>query len=93
MMNQVRAHLWITGRVQGVCFRFETQRAALQFHVSGWVRNLSDGRVEALVEGPEDDVAKTIAWCHQGPPGSRVDDVQIHWESYQGDLSGFTITR
>lgn len=81
-MRQVR--LYITGRVQGVFFRAETQIAAKGLNINGWVRNLPDGRVEALIEGEDTDVDKMIAWCHQGPPAARVENVVIREEHCTG---------
>ncbi len=92
MENPIRAHAIITGRVQGVFFRMETQRAARNHGVSGWVRNKMDGSVEALFEGEAVDVKATLAWCRQGPPISRVNDVQASWQDYVGEFSGFEVT-
>ena len=74
MEETVRAHLIISGRVQGVFYRMETKSAADRFGVSGWVRNRRDGRVEALVEGEKQQVDALIQWCRKGPPppGSRM---------------------
>jgi acylphosphatase len=91
MSSFTRAHLIISGRVQGVFFRVETQYAAQNLGVNGWVRNLPDGTVEALFEGAADAVEAMIEWCRKGPPRSRVDDVNIHWEAYQGDKLDFSI--
>ena len=88
-----RAHLIISGRVQGVFYREETRRAAEQAGVSGWVRNLADGTVEALFEGPAAAVETMIAWCHQGSPMARVAEVRVTRETYLGDQSGFVIRR
>ena len=90
-MTQSRAHLIISGRVQGVCFRIETARAARPLNVRGWVRNLPDGSVEALFEGEKADVERAIQWCRKGPPRARVDQVQVHDEPYRGDLKAFDI--
>ncbi len=92
MDNPVRAHAVITGQVQGVFFRMETQRAARSHGVNGWVRNKLDGSVEAVFEGDEAGVKATLAWCRQGPPISRVDDVQVSWQDYVGEFSGFEVT-
>jgi len=92
MTEQVRAHLIISGRVQGVCFRMETRDAAQRHNVSGWVRNLPNGSVEAVLEGPGEAVNQTIEWCRQGPPLSRVYDVKVDWEDYQGEFDRFSIT-
>ncbi|MFZ1985748.1 MAG: acylphosphatase [Desulfatitalea sp.] len=87
----VRAHVIVSGRVQGVFFRAETRRAAERLGVHGWVRNRADGSVEALFEGQQAAVNDAIAWCHHGSPMARVTDVQVSWETYLGDLAGFSI--
>lgn len=74
------AHVYISGRVQGVFFRDSTRQQARAASVSGWVRNTDDGRVEAVFEGPRDAVQRIVQWCHSGPPHARVDDVQVEWE-------------
>jgi acylphosphatase len=86
-----RVHLYIKGRVQGVFFRAETQKAAQGFNITGWVRNIADGRVEALIEGEDADVNKMIAWCHKGPPAARVEEVIITEEPFTGKYLDFTI--
>jgi acylphosphatase len=92
MEDKARARLFIAGRVQGVAFRWETQRAAARCGVTGWVRNLPDGRVEALVEGPRQQVADLVDWCRKGPPVAQVDSLDVQWEDYQGEFAGFEIT-
>jgi acylphosphatase len=92
MEENARARLLISGRVQGVAFRWETQRAAEDRRVVGWVRNLPDGRVEALLEGPRSNVNALIDWCRKGPPIARVDSLDIQWEDYTGEFQGFDIT-
>lgn len=89
-MSTVRAHLIISGRVQGVWFRASTREVAEQLGVSGWVRNIPGGRVEAVFEGDPEAVRQAIDWCHQGPPGARVDRVDVTWEEPVGE-KGFTI--
>jgi acylphosphatase len=91
MEEQARAHLIVSGRVQGVCFRAETQRAARIFGVSGWVRNRRDGTVEAIVEGAKKDVTSLINWCNAGPRLSRVETVDITWQNFNGEFSEFGI--
>jgi acylphosphatase len=86
-----RVHVYINGRVQGVFFRAETQRAAKGFNLTGWVRNMADGRVEALFEGEDKNVDKMIAWCHIGPPAARVKEVLTEEESYTGEFRDFSI--
>jgi acylphosphatase len=83
--------LIISGRVQGVWFRAKTQKTAIALGVCGWVRNLPDGTVEALVEGRQDQVDALVAWCHQGPSMARVSDLKVSRQDFQGTLSGFTI--
>ena len=92
MGNPVRAHAIISGRVQGVCFRMETCRAVEHLKITGWVRNKRDGSVEAIFEGEEADIKAALAWCRQGPPISRVDDVKVSWEAYTGEFQGFNVT-
>lgn len=88
-----RAHVWISGRVQGVFFRAHTADRARQWGVVGFVRNLPDGRVEAVFEGDAHAVEKMVAWCHQGPQRARVDHVEVQWEEPRGDLAEFQILR
>ena len=92
MEKQVRAHAVIYGRVQGVFFRVETQRAAEGFGVLGWVRNKRDGSVEAVFEGRQQDVDATLNWCRQGPRMSRVDKMDVDWQDYTGEFPSFEIT-
>jgi acylphosphatase len=92
MEKQVRAHAIISGRVQGVFFRVETQRAAEGFGVFGWVRNKRDGSVEAVFEGPQQNVDAALDWCRQGPRMSRVDKVDVNWQTYTGEFDRFDVT-
>lgn len=91
MENKARAHAIISGRVQGVFFRMETKRAADGFGVYGWVKNLLDGTVEAVFEGDRDRVDAILDWCREGPPAAKVTDVNVNWEDYTGDFTGFDI--
>ena len=86
-----RVHVYISGRVQGVFFRAETQRAAQGFNITGWVRNLADGRVEADLEGEDKNVDKMIAWCHKGPPAARIEEVLTKEEPFIGEFRDFSI--
>ncbi len=92
MTENARVHAFISGRVQGVAFRWETQRVAEKHRVKGWVRNLPDRRVEAVFEGSRPQVNAVLDWCRQGPAISRVDEVDIQWEEFKGDFEGFSIT-
>jgi acylphosphatase len=92
MADKARAHAIITGVVQGVFFRMETQRAAELQDVQGWVRNKRDGSVEAVFEGNRQDVEAVLEWCREGPARSIVHDVVVEWEDYTGDYGDFTVT-
>lgn len=92
-MGQKRIHLVVRGRVQGVYFRATAQREARQHGLSGWVKNRSDGSVEIVAEGEEDDVKDFLSWAHAGPSTARVDDVEVRWRSYTGEYTDFRITR
>jgi len=92
-MRPVRATVRIRGFVQGVNFRYFTRRTALEHRLTGWVRNLSNGDVEAVFEGKESDVRKMIDWCHGGPSAARVDEILIDWEDYRGEFSEFEVRR
>lgn len=92
-MESKRASLWVSGRVQGVFFRESARREAERLGVRGWVRNLPDGRVEALVEGLAEAVDAFIRWCHKGPPAARVDGVTVKDAAPTGEFSSFTVER
>ena len=91
-MKKRRVHVWITGRVQGVFFRAYTRDAAQLIGVTGWVRNLPDGRVEAVFEGEPDKVERMIEWCREGSPMSRIESVDLLEEVYTGDFDRLAIT-
>ena len=91
MENKTRAHAIISGRVQGVFFRMETKRAADGFGVCGWVKNRLDGTVEAVFEGDRDRVDAILDWCREGPPAAKVTDVNVSWEDYSGEFTGFVV--
>jgi len=88
---RIRAHIYVYGRVQGVFFRSETQDEALRHGLTGWVRNLPDGNVEAVFEGEKDRVDRLIEFCRRGPPGARVTKVEVVWENYTGGFRDFRI--
>lgn len=92
-MEKVRVHLLVSGRVQGVFYRAFTQEVASRLGLHGWVRNLADGRVEAILEGAKDHIEDGIRTLWKGPPGSFVTDIEESWEPAKGDLSGFHVTR
>ena len=86
-----RLHVLISGRVQGVFFRAATREHANRLSLRGWVRNLPDGRVEALFEGEEEHLAEILGWCHQGPPGSLPEEIESRWEQATGEFRNFRI--
>ncbi|MBN1572558.1 MAG: acylphosphatase [Deltaproteobacteria bacterium] len=89
----VRARLIIKGRVQGVFYRYSTEKEAKRIGgLTGWVRNLPSGDVEVLVEGDDVKVNRLIEWCRKGPPSSLVTDVITDWGDYKGEFSDFSIT-
>ncbi|MEM2273131.1 MAG: acylphosphatase, partial [Candidatus Bathyarchaeia archaeon] len=80
-----------SGRVQGVFFRHETKLKAMQNNVTGWVRNLPDGRVEAVFEGDKEAVEAMIEFCQRGPPGAKVENVEVIWENPTNEFKDFRI--
>jgi len=86
-----RAHVIISGRVQGVFFRASTRDEARRLGLNGWVRNLPNGDVEALFEGDRQAVAQMLLWCHQGPPYAAVHKVDVQYEPFIGDQQGFRV--
>lgn len=89
--NSVRAHVVVSGRVQGVFYRASCREEAAARGLSGWVRNNHDGSVEAAFEGDEAVVREMIEWCRRGPPSAAVTNVAVTWEPPQGER-GFRIT-
>jgi len=87
----VRAHVYVSGRVQGVFFRDHTRRWADSLGVKGWVRNLPDGRVEAVLEGPKNEVEALLQRMEEGPPYAKVTKMDVDWEEYQGEFADFRI--
>ena len=87
---KVRANAKIQGLVQGVFYRQSTQETALCLGLTGWVRNLPDGSVEAVVEGPSAAVHELIEWCRQGPPAAEVTSVNVDWSDATGEFTHFT---
>jgi acylphosphatase len=90
---KIRAHLFISGAVQGVFFRVETRKEAIMRNISGWIRNVSDGRVEAIFEGEKENVGKLITYCKRGPQGAEVTNIDVTWEEYLGKLKSFEIRK
>lgn len=88
---KIRAHVLVSGQVQGVFFRSRTRSEAIEHHVTGWVRNLDDERVEAIFEGEEEDVEKLVEFCRKGSRGAKVDAVNVTLQPYSGDYASFEI--
>lgn len=86
-----RVHVWISGRVQGVLFRANTRRKAMDLNLKGWIRNLEDGRVESVIEGKDEDVTKMIEFLQKGPFGARVTKLDVKEEKYVGKFEFFEI--
>lgn len=91
MGSKVRAHVVVTGRVQGVYFRYATREEAQMRGVKGWVRNLRDGSVEAVFEGEKGQVEDLVEFCHHGPSSAKVSSVKVTWEEYTGEFKDFSI--
>lgn len=91
-MEKTRKHLIIEGRVQGVFYRDSARRQARSLGLTGWVRNRSDGAVEAVVEGPGDHVGLFVDWCRRGPSAARVDRVQETEKAWTGEFDTFDVS-
>lgn len=89
--NKERAHVYVTGNVQGVFFRDSTRQNAEKLGLTGWVRNTPDGRVEAVFEGPSSEVREMVDWCENGPSHADVEDVEAEYERPEEDLQGFEV--
>jgi acylphosphatase len=90
-MSKARAHMFVSGKVQGVFFRQSTKRQAQSYSVTGWVHNLEDGRVEGVFEGEEASVKALVAFCSTGPRGASVTDLAVTWETFKGEFENFRI--
>lgn len=93
LANYTRVHIFVSGKVQGVYFRQNTSLKAQELGIVGWVRNLSDGRVESVMEGLEVDIDKMISWCKSGPKDALVTEVKIMNEEYKKEFSTFDIVK
>jgi len=89
-MNK-RGHIFISGKVQGVFFRSTIRKKAKELGVNGWVKNLTDGRVEAIFEGEEEKIKKMIEFCHKGPKAANVKDVEVKWEESKNEFNDFKV--
>ncbi|MEA3337322.1 MAG: acylphosphatase [Chloroflexota bacterium] len=91
-MVNARAHVFVSGHVQGVSYRYYTRRQANALGVTGWVRNLPDGRVEAVFEGSEKAVRHMVAWCYRGSPNAYIIEADVDYQPYTGEFNGFRLT-
>ena len=91
-MNK-RVHLIITGRVQGVWYRSYTKDKAQKIGLTGWIRNLENGDVEAIFEGEEKAIEEMIVWCYSGSPLAEIDDIQTMYEKFSDEFEEFTIQK
>lgn len=92
MSDRTRAHVFVSGTVQGVYYRASTRDAARDRGVDGWVKNRDDGRVEAVFEGEESAVEAMVEWCHTGSDAASVERVEVEYDDPDGE-SGFEIRR
>ncbi len=90
-MSSKRIRIIVAGKVQGVFFRQALKVMAKKNDVFGWVKNLSDGRVEAVLEGDQEKVSRLVEWSHGGPANARVEDVEIHNEKFSGEFLKFDV--
>ncbi len=90
-MEKVRAHILVSGRVQGVLFRDGIKRKAKNLGLAGWVRNLQSGQVEAVFEGEKDKVEQIINWARRGPILAKVEELEVDWQECKGEFSDFEI--
>ena len=90
-MDAKRVNILVSGIVQGVCFRYFAQQQAKHLGLTGWVRNLYNGKVEILAEGDDVNILELIKWSKHGPPHASVKNIEILWKSYQNEFSNFNI--
>jgi acylphosphatase len=90
-MAKARAHLLISGRVQGVFYRAFTEDAARKCGLRGWVRNTEGGDVEAVLEGERKDIERAIGILREGPPAARVSNIDVRWQPHAGEFDTFSV--
>ena len=93
MTKETRIHIFVSGKVQGVYYRQNALQKAQELDIFGWVRNLSDGRVESVMEGSKANIEKMLAWCKEGPLDAKVKEVKIIDEEYKNEFSTFDIIK
>jgi acylphosphatase len=90
-MAKARAHLVISGRVQGVFYRAFTEETARKLGLGGWVRNTAGGDVEAVLEGERKDIERAIGILREGPPAARVSNIDVKWQAHAGEFDAFSV--
>ena len=90
-MTKKRIHLFIRGKVQGVFFRQAVKVTAKKNNISGWARNLDDGRVEVLLEGDSESINTVVEWSNIGPANARVDEVKIKTKKFKNEFLSFEV--
>ena len=90
-MKNIRVHLVVEGRVQRVCYRDSTRIKATELEIKGWVKNKSDGNVEIVAEGPEENIQKFVEWCHEGPPYAVVRNITETHQEFRNEFNSFNI--
>lgn len=90
-MSKQRIRIFVSGKVQGVFFRQALKVMAKKNNVNGWVKNLQDGRVEAVIEGDIENISRLVEWSHGGPANARVEDVEIINEKFTGEFTQFDV--
>jgi len=93
MMRKRRVHVFISGRVQGVFFRASAKKKARGLGITGWIKNLPGGRVEAVLEGDSESVEKIVDWAKKGPPAAKVQDIEVEEKEYRAQFDSFKIVR
>ena len=91
MKRLIRAHIFISGRVQGVFFRKNTYKKAEELEVLGWIKNLPDGRVEAIFEGEKENVKKILDWSSRKSFPASVDSINLEWQEHTDEFKNFKI--
>lgn len=93
MTDAARATILVRGKVQGVFFRASAMSEAQRLGLTGWVKNLPDGAVEAVAEGERARVEEFVLWCRRGPPAARVDDVEVRFADSRDEFRTFVVAR
>jgi len=93
MERKTKVYLLLSGQVQGVFFRASTRVKAKNLRISGWVKNLPDGKVEIVAEGEKEKLEELISWARKGPITAKVENIEIEWQEYLGEFDSFEVCR